>query len=232
MKDLCESERPRERMLSLGAESLGTGELLAILLRNGNSRESALELAQRLLGHCSGSLRELFGMSVEQLQDFPGIGPCKAASVAAAFELGKRFLQMRTAAEEKPLVNARMVYDLMIPQLKGLDHEECWVLWLNSRNCYTGKARVNVGGETSTVIDLKRITRMSLEKKAAGVFLVHNHPGGDPRPSIADIQQTAALKGSLKAIDVRLVDHVIVADNSFYSFAGEETMKAIRQSKQ
>jgi len=227
MKDLCESERPRERMLSLGADSLGTGELLAILLRNGNSRESALELAQRLLGYCSGNLQELFNMSMEQLQDFPGIGPCKAASVAAAFELGKRFLQTRSTAGEKPLASARMVYDLMIPLLKGLDHEECWVVWLNSRNCATGRAKINTGCGTSTVIDLKRITRLSLEKKAAGVFLIHNHPGGDPRPSIADIQQTTALKESLHAIDVKLVDHVIVADNCFYSFAAEETMKSI-----
>lgn len=232
MKDLCESERPREKMFSLGAKSLGTGELLSLLLGSGTKKENALEVAQKLLGSCDGSLTQLFNMSMEELQGCSGIGPGKAAVITAATELGKRFLKEKPTIGNAPLMSARMVYDMMIPVLKGLDHEECWAVWLNSRNFSTGQSRVNVGAGSATLIDIRRITRMALEKKAAGMFLVHNHPGGNPQPSTADIQQTAALRESLRAIDVRLLDHVIVADLSFYSFATGDTMKAIGQMRE
>jgi len=227
MKDLCESERPRERMRALGAGSLGNGELIAILLRNGNSRESAVELSQRLLQSVDGKLSELFNMSLEQLLGFSGIGLCKAASVAAAFELGKRFLQENSGSDRGPLVSGRMVYELMIPLLKGLDHEESWVIWLNGKNRPTGKTRVNSGGMNSTVLDIRRINKMALERNASGLILVHNHPNGDPRPSDADIRQTNALHDSLEATGIKLVDHVIAADHYFYSFTEERVMKAI-----
>ena len=232
MKDLCESERPREKMLSYGAESLGNGELLAVLLRNGNRDESALELSQKILRSVDGRLSGLFNMSLEQLQQFGGVGPCKAAGVAAALELGKRFLQEEALEVDRPIVSPRTVYDLMIPMLKGLQHEECWVLWLNSRNCLTGRTKINTGGMNATVIDIRRITKMALEHDASGIFLIHNHPGGDPTPSDADIRQTAALRASLSAVGVSLTDHVIVSDDRFYSFNTERIMKAIKPQTQ
>jgi len=223
---LCESERPRERIFSTGAASLATGELLAVLLRSGSPGESALELAQRLLASVNGRLSELFNMSPEQLEQFSGIGPGKAASVVAAFELGKRFLQEQPCPESRPLVSGRMVYDLMVPLLKGLQHEESWIIWLNSRNCATGKSRINTGGMTSTVLDIRRIAKMALERNAAGVILVHNHPGGDPSPSGADLRQTNMLSEAMKAIGIKLIDHIIVAAGSFFSFSADRVTQA------
>ena len=231
MKDLCESERPREKMLSIGAGSLGNAELLAVLLRDGNRNESVLELSNRILASVDGRLAPLFNMSLEQLKQFHGVGPCKAACVAAAFELGRRFLQEESASDGEPVLSPYSVYELMIPQMKGLQHEECWVLWLNSRNCITARTRVNTGGMSSTVMDLRRITKMALERDAAGIFLVHNHPGGNPSPSEADIRQTEALRASLQAIGVRLADHVIVSDSSFYSFDASKILKPFKGQK-
>lgn len=229
MKDLCESERPREKMLSRGAEALGNGELLAVLIRDGSRENDVMELAQSILSSAGGKLSVLFNMSLDQLQHFNGIGPCKAASIAAALELGRRFLMEESASSGKPILSSRTVYELMIPELKGLQHEECWVLWLNSRNCLLGRSKINTGGMSSTVIDIRRIVKMALERDAAGIFLVHNHPGGNPLPSNADIRLTESLRSALSSIDTSLCDHVIVAEDSFYSFSAGMVMKAVRQ---
>lgn len=222
IKDLCESERPRERMLAQGAEGMGNGELLAILLRTGSGGEGAVGLAQKMLSAAGGSLSELFRMSAAELQAFPGIGPGKAATILAAFELGRRFLQESTEPGRIPLSSARMVYELMLPRLKGLDHEECWAIWLDRRNCQIGRTQVTSGGPGSTTMDVGQLCRLALERRASGVFLVHNHPSGDPRPSRADIERTRELHNALKTLEIALVDHVIVASGSFYSFFSEE----------
>lgn len=222
IKDLCESERPRERLLAQGAEGMGNGELLAILLRTGGEGEGAVGLAHKMLAASGGSLTELFKMSSGELQAFPGIGPGKAATILAAFELGRRFLQESTDPGRSALSSARMVYDLMLPRLKGLDHEECWAIWLDRRNFQTGRTQITSGGPGSTTMDVGQVCRMALERRAAGIFLVHNHPSGDPRPSRADIERTRELHNALKTLDIALVDHVIVAASSFYSFFSEE----------
>lgn len=219
MLEMCEAERPREKLLSKGASALGNGELLAVILRGGTHGESALDLAQRLLSMADGRLSALAGMSVEKMSRLSGIGPCKAAEVTAAIELGRRFFMEAPAAVHRPLVTGRMVYDLMIPLLKGLDHEECWAVLLNDHNYETGKLKVTSGGGSSTVLDVRQISRMVLERGASGIFLVHNHPTGNPTPSKADIMQTDALHKALSSVGISLVDHVVVSDGSFFSFA-------------
>ena len=219
--ELCEAERPREKMLSKGAEALGTSELLAIIIRNGTRTESALELAQRLLSSAKGSLTALSGMSPAALSRFKGIGSCKAAQIAAALELGRRFMHEKPEGPRRQLCSARSVYDEMIPFLKGLDHEETWIILVNSQNITIDIKRINTGGQDSTIIDIRQILAETLEQKASGVFLVHNHPSGSPVPSSADMIETEKLQNGLTAIGIRLVDHVIITDNSFYSFADE-----------
>ena len=140
IKDLSADERPREKMLARGAGSLSDGELLAVLLRSGNRESSALDLARQLLALADGHLSTLFHLSQDKMFSLPGIGPGKASSVLAAFELGRRFLQEEFSLVKKPLLTARSVYEMMIPQLKGLRHEECWILFLNDhgRRCFHG----------------------------------------------------------------------------------------------
>lgn len=221
MKDLCKDDRPREKMIQKGAESLSNAELLAILLRTGTGSKNVVDLARELLESADKSLRELAGMSIEKLCEVNGVGQGKAVTVAAAFELGRR-ISYTDSLERIYVSSPRVVFRIMAPNLKGLDHEECWVLFLNRANYILGKERMSVGGMDSTVIDVKTILRRALERKASGVILVHNHPSGNAMPGKADISQTASLKKALGICDIQLIDHVVVADGCWYSFADEQ----------
>lgn len=221
MKDLCKDDRPREKMIQKGAESLSNAELLAILLRTGTGSKNVVDLARELLDSADKSLRELAGMSIEKLCEVNGVGQGKAVTVAAAFELGRR-ISYTDSLERIYVSSPRVVFRIMAPNLKGLDHEECWVLFLNRANYILGKERMSVGGMDSTVIDVKTILRRALERKASGVILVHNHPSGNAMPGKADISQTASLKKALGICDIQLIDHVVVADGCWYSFADEQ----------
>ena len=225
IKDLCASERPRERLLANGASTLSNSELLAVLIRGGGGDDSALDISNRLLSMCDGQLSNLFNMPLEKICSVPWVGPCKAASIAAAFELGKRFLTEESSVIRKPLITASSVYEIMFPALKGLRHEECWVLFLNSSNFLTGKTMVTSGGGNATVIDVRQIVRMALEKCATAMILVHNHPSGNPHPSEADIRETDSLREAAQTCRIALLDHVIVADGSFFSFADNRVYK-------
>ena len=156
------------------------------------------------------------------IQFLKGIGPAKAATLAAAFELGRRYADERPAKARKSISSPRDVYRLMIPHMKTLDHEECWVLFLNRANYVLGKERVSVGGLESTVVDVKTILRRAIERKASGVILVHNHPSGSAMPGQADIRQTGILKKALQTCEIQLIDHVVIAEDSWYSFADEQ----------
>ena len=218
IRELCEGERPREKMMSLGAFALSSGELLAILLRNGRKGESVVDMAQRLLQSCEGSLSRLFSMSLEDLQAVKGIGPEKACSVKAACELGRRFMMESNGIRKQPVTSARMIYELMLPRLKGLQKEEFWAVFLNASWYYIGSERVTAGSGTSTAFDSRQVMKSALDRGAYAVAVVHNHPSGNPKPSQADILRTEELRRACSTFDLALLDHVIVADDSFYSF--------------
>ena len=221
IKDLSAAERPREKMLSRGAGSLSDGELLAVLLRSGSRDASALDLARQLLGLADGRLSTLFNLPQERMLSLPGVGPGKAASVIAAFELGRRFLQEESSVIKSPILTARRVHELMLPRLKGLQHEECWVLFLNDHQYLVGKVRLSTGGGSSTTIDIRQIIRMALDKAASALILVHNHPSGNPTPGPTDIRQTEALRKGVAAVGLTLLDHVVVADDCCFSFSDD-----------
>jgi DNA repair protein RadC len=222
IKDLFLDERPRERLLENGAGSLSDVELLAVLLRTGNQQQNAMELARSLLESSDGKIEDLGSKSIENLLQLNGIGPAKAATLAACFELGKRSAVRKVDTKHKSITSPANVYRLMAPDMRALDHEECWVLYLNRVNHLICKEMMSSGGMDSTVIDSKAIIRRALEKKASGVILVHNHPSGSPLPGVADIEQTRNLKRALSTCDISLIDHLIVAKGSYYSFADEE----------
>lgn len=225
IKELYKDERPRERLLKNGAESLSNVELLAILLRTGTRKMNVIDLGRTLLDISGGKVGGIAAVSIDKLHHMEGIGPAKAATLAAAFELGKRCAEENTQGSRKNISSPMSVYRMMIPHMKTLDHEECWVLFLNRANHLIGKEMMSSGGLESTLIDCKTIIRKALEKKASGIILVHNHPSGNSLPGTADINQTRLLKKGLDTCDISLLDHVVIADNSYYSFADEEQVE-------
>ena len=221
LKELCADERPREKMLDKGASSLSNAELLAIMLRTGTGRNNVLEVAQTLLRRVDGRLDDLAAMSVEVLCETTGVGPSKAVTLAAAFELGRRWFSEEGVAKRSKVSSPKDVFRMMFPLLKGLEYEECWAVYLNNANQCLGKDRLSTGGVDSTVLDSKILIRRACEKKATGVILVHNHPSGSAMPSVADINRTKSIRSALKACEMSLVDHVVIGSRNYYSFSDE-----------
>ena len=222
LKDLCLDDRPREKMVEKGPAALSNAELLAIMIRTGTGKMNVVEVARALLHSAEGRLNAIADMSLDKLCSVNGIGPGKAVTIAAAFELGRRSAAELIIAERISVSSPKVVFRMMLPLLRGLDHEECWVIFLNRANYVLGKERMSVGGLESTVVDVKSILRRALEKKASGVILVHNHPSGSAMPGQADIRQTGLLRKALQTCEIQLLDHVIVAEDSWYSFADEQ----------
>lgn len=225
IKDLCEDERPREKMLDKGAGSLSNTELLAILLRTGTAKMNVIDVAREVLKSGNGKLSEIATMSVEALCRVEGIGPSKAVTLAAAFEIGRRYSAERAIDTRTAITSPKTVFQMMLPLLRGLDHEECWILFLNRANFLISKEKLSSGGLDSTTLDCRHILKKALEKKASGIIVVHNHPSGSALPGTADIQSTKQLDRALKACDISLVDHVVIAQDNYYSFADEELVQ-------
>lgn len=225
LKDLCTDEMPREKMLAKGAVALTDTELLAILLRVGRNGMNVIDVARELLMSGDGTLAGIAEMSIEKLCAINGVGPSKAVAIAAAFELGRRASLKAALDSGGTLSSPKKVFEIMQPIIRHLDHEECWVLFLNRANRLISKEMISSGGLDSTIIDNKVIIRKAMEKKASAIILVHNHPSGNALPSRADINQTQMLNKALKTCDLSLLDHVIVTRDSYYSFADEELIK-------
>lgn len=220
LKELNIEERPRERLIAKGSSALGNAELLAILLRTGSGNKNVLEMSHELLA-AAGSLTELSAMSIDKMQAIGGIGKNKAATVSAAFELGRRFAAEGSRSPCRAITNASQIFSIMFPVLKGIDHEECWILYLNRANHILYKEKVSTGGLSSTTIDTNSILRKAIEKKADGIILVHNHPSGNPQPGKADVVETERLKKAAETFSISMLDHVIISDSGYYSFADQ-----------
>ena len=223
LKELCKDEMPREKMSEKGAQSLSNAELLAILLRTGTEKMNVIEVARELLRSAGGKLNNIMTMSPQRMCTTEGIGMSKAVTVAAAFELGRRCALEPIVENKNSITNPKDVYRLMLPVMRGIDHEECWGLFLNRANYIIGKECLSKGGLDSTVLDVKTIVRKALETKATAVIIVHNHPSGNPLPGTNDIKETGRLKKGLETCGIDLTDHVIIAEDSFYSFADEQS---------
>ena len=218
IKDLSTSERPRERLLSSGPQALSNGELLAVLLRSGTASSNVLDLSRSLLRSCEGKLVKLSQMDINELCRAPGMGPAKAAVLAAAFELGRRFADERAGSPGRIITGSHTVYEMMIPYLKGISHEECWVLFLDKRQRVCSRERISSGSPDGVQMDPGTIVRLAMSRSARGIILVHNHPAGNPEPSQEDIRLTQNLARAATACSITLLDHIIVSDDSFYSF--------------
>lgn len=213
-------DRPREKLLLKGRQVLSNTELLAILIGTGTRNSSALDLARRLLAFCNDDLNMLAGLSPDEITKVGGIGQAKAVNIIAAIELGGR----RQAAEvkQKPQVTSSSeVFRYFSPRLTALTHEEMWILLLNRANRIIGEKMVSEGGISGTVADPRRIFKTAIDRQATGIILVHNHPSGNLKPSEADKRLTRNLAEGGKILDIALLDHLIIAQGGYYSFADE-----------
>lgn len=226
LKELCVDERPREKMLSKGAAAMSNAELLAILIGSGTQKENVLEVANRLLAANDGRLSTIAGMDAGRMKEIGGIGSVRYTAIAAAFELGKRCCLEDPGIEKTPLTDADFVFRMMIPHLKGLGHEEFWIILLNRANYIIHKKMISLGGLSSTIVDPKLVVRMALDKRASAMIMVHNHPSGNPRPGHSDIVETERMKKAAGTFDISLLDHIIICDDSYFSFADDRVYAA------
>jgi DNA repair protein RadC len=220
IKEWAVEDRPREKMLAKGIRSLSEAELVAILIGSGNLEESAVEVSRRILASVNNNLNELGKKTISDLQKFKGIGPAKAITIAAAMELGRR--RKLTDPEEKlKVVTSSDVAAIFKPLLSDLSHEEFWVLLLNRNNLVIDKMLVSQGGLSGTVIDVRIILKSAIEKLASSIVLCHNHPSGNLIPSEADKDITKKIKEAGKHMDIPVIDHLIIANDLYFSFADE-----------
>ncbi len=216
----AEEDRPREKMLLKGRQTLSDAELLAILLGSGSVGESAVSLARRLLLAVENNLHELGKRSIHDLQRFKGVGEAKAIAIAAALELGRR-RQLSDLRERPRITSSRDAYQAVAPLLTDLSHEEFWLLLLNKANEVMARERLSTGGMSGTVVDIKMVFKSALDARASGIIAVHNHPSGNLQPSMADQELTRRLRRAGEMLDLPLLDHLIVSERGYYSFADE-----------
>ena len=216
----AEEDRPREKMMKKGADALSEAELLAILIGSGNREETAVELMRRILSTCDNNLNELARWSVSDYARFKGMGPAKSITIMAALELGKR--RKLQEAKERTLVNcSRSIFELFHPLLCDLPQEEFWILLLNQACKVIDKVRISTGGIDGTYADVRSMLREALLQRATQLVLIHNHPSRNCNPSQSDRQLTQHVQQAARTMKIRLTDHVIIADDKFYSFADE-----------
>ena len=216
----AEEDRPREKMMLHGVSALSNAELLAILIGSGNTEESAVELMRKVLADYSNNLNELGKASIDELCRYKGIGPAKAISILAASELGKRRKEEKVE-ERVTILSSKDVYECFYPLMCDLPTEECWVLLLNQASKVIEKVKIGAGGLNATAVDVRCILREALLKRASAIALCHNHPSGSIRPSREDDRLTQQVNQASQCMNIRLVDHVILTDGAFYSYADE-----------
>lgn len=220
IKAWAEADRPREKLLLQGRRNLTDAELMAILIGSGNRDETAVDLSKRILGSCQNDLEKLAKLTVKELSRFKGIGEAKAIAIVAALELGRRRREA-VAAEPEKIAFSKDAYHLLRPNLEDLPHEEFWLLLLNRANKVIGKSFVSKGGQSGTVVDPKMVFKMAIEQGAASLILAHNHPSGDVKPSDADVAVTKRLAELGKMLEISVYDHLIIANQKYFSMADE-----------
>ena len=220
IKNWAEDDKPREKLMLKGKAALSDAELVAILIGSGSRNDSAVSLSKRILVSVDNNLNALGKLSLKQLMEFKGIGVAKAITIAAALELGRRRRAEETL-ELKKITSSKAVFEIMQPIIGELPHEEFWVLYLNNSNKVIYKSQLSKGGITGTVVDVRLIFKTALENNATSIILTHNHPSGKLQASDADIAITKKLKLAGEQLDIKVLDHIIITENGYYSFQDE-----------
>lgn len=220
IKDWSEEDRPREKLIQKGIQSLSDAELIAILIGSGSKDLSAVELSKYILSQNENDLNRLAKKNIKDLMQFKGIGEAKAISILAALEIGKR-RESFEINELKKITSSQDIFHFMNPKLRDLPYEEFWVIYLNRSNRILESLKISQGGISGTVVDNRLILKKCIELLASGIILCHNHPSGQIKPSSQDIAITKKLKEAALFFEIQILDHIIIADPSYYSFADE-----------
>lgn len=220
IKNWALDDRPREKLMAKGIQSLSDAELVAILIGSGTRNESAVDLAKYILNTCNNNLNELGKKDIKSLTSIRGMGPAKSINILSALELGRR-RKLADIIDRKKIGNSKDVFDIFHSIIADLPHEEFWVLLLNQSNKILEKQKISQGGVSGTVTDVKIILKLAIENLASSVILCHNHPSGNLKPSKADVEITKKLREAARLMDIVILDHIIISDESYFSFADE-----------
>lgn len=223
IKAWAEEDRPREKLILKGKNSLSTAELIAILIGSGSRNESAVELSKKILAKYKNNLNELSQQNINELTTFKGIGEAKAISIIAAMELGKRYRSAQ-ALKKKKVKDSRSAYEAVYAQLTGLKYEEFFVILLSRATEIISIRKVSEGGTSGTVVDPKKVFKLGLMENASSIILCHNHPSGNIKPSHQDITITKNFVETGKMLQMEVLDHLIIGNETYYSFADEGMM--------
>ena len=215
-----EDDKPREKLMLKGKSALSDAELIAILIGSGSRSESAVDLSKRILASVDNNLNALGKLSISQLMTFKGIGEAKAISIIAALELGRR-RRSEDAIELKKVTSSKVIFEIMQPIIGELPHEEFWIIYMNNSNKVISKSQLSKGGITGTLVDVRIVFKTALEMGATALILCHNHPSGTLVPSEADKQITKKLKLAGESLEIKVLDHLIITEASYFSFADE-----------
>lgn len=218
IKEWSVQDRPREKYAKSGAVALSDAELIAILLRTGNTSESAVDLAKKVLSTSGNSLNTLSDMSLRELSQIKGIGQAKAIALLTAFEIGKR-IRAEKVEQARQIKSSTDVVNLMQDKIAYLDHEELWGIYLNNANSILKTLQISKGGISGTEVDPRIVLQEAVILKATQLILCHNHPSGSVKPSRADIQLTEKIRKAAELMDISLIDHIIIHRERYYSFA-------------
>jgi len=223
LKAWAEEDKPREKLIMKGRQALSEAELIAILISTGNRNETSVELSKRIMVSVQNNLNELSRLSLNDLMKFDGIGKAKAICILAALEIGRRRKETVFRKKEK-IISSQQAYLYLKQMLSDLPHEEFWVILLDRSNQIIKRAMISRGGVSGTVVDSKIIFKSAIETLASSMILGHNHPSGNTKPSEQDIQITRKIKEAGKTMEIPVIDHLIVCENGYYSFADEGTL--------
>jgi len=215
-----EDDKPREKLMLKGKSVLSDAELIAILIGSGSRSESAVDLSKRILASVDNNLNAIGKLSLSQLMQFKGIGEAKAISIIAALELGRR-RRGEDAVELKKITSSKIIFEIMQPIIGELPHEEFWIIYMNNSNKVIAKSQLSKGGITGTLVDVRIVFKTALEMGATALILCHNHPSGTLIPSDADKHITRKLKLAGDSLEIKVLDHLIVTETSYFSFADE-----------
>ncbi len=220
IKNWAKEDRPREKLLLKGTNSLSPAELLAILIGSGNRNESAVDLAKKILQLANNNINELAKFDINTLKKIKGIGEAKAITIVAALELGRR-RKLEEAVQKKSFTSSNDAFEFFQPIIGDLKYEESHFITLNQANKIIAHHKIGQGGIVGTVMDPRIILKQALADEAVNIILAHNHPSGNIKPSDADKKITQKIKEAAKTMDILLIDHIIVTQNSYFSFADD-----------
>ncbi|AJW62199.1 DNA repair protein RadC [Elizabethkingia sp. HX WHF] len=220
IKSLAEDDRPREKFLLKGKEALSDADLLAIIIGSGNIGESVVELGRRILRSVNNNWHQLSLLTVKDLMKYKGIGEVKAITIATALEIGRR-KALQEVSKNPVISNSKDAFNILHPYLGDLHHEEFWCLFLNQSNMIIHKEKLTHGGIDQSIVDARILFSIALDHLATAIVVAHNHPSGNLKPSRQDIQITESLKNGGELLNIKLLDHLIISQDSFFSFSDE-----------